>query len=363
MTRLFRAIAALLLLVAAPAFAQVSSGVPQPNFINLLDNGAFDIYQRTTTAVTGITTAATYHADRWAGYSGAATSMSLTNVTSSLPANFTNAEQVQRTSGQTGVLPVCLVQEIPTADVTALQGQPVVLSAWIKAGSGFSAASSLLSFQVPTGTGSDEGLAALISGWAGAATPVNITQAITSSWQRYAVTGTIGATATEAAAQFCFTPVGTAGTADNFTITGVQLSSTNTLQNYERRPYATELNKAYRYYWRLTEPAAGVLVASGAAITTGYCVFTMPLPQTMRAAPTLSFSTQTTSTWEMFDASATPITLSGATSLIQNAFGANTVNTIGLKATGAATPFTAGHGCMLAGAGGANSYLAASADF
>jgi hypothetical protein len=43
--------------------------VPQgPNFRNLLDNSAFNIYQRGTTAVTAINTTATYHADRWAGY-------------------------------------------------------------------------------------------------------------------------------------------------------------------------------------------------------------------------------------------------------------------------------------------------------
>lgn len=366
MIRLFRAIAAVAVLAlsaALPAVAQVSSGVPQPNFINLLDNGAFDIYQRTTTAVTGITTSATYHADRWAGYSGTATSMSLTNITSSLPSNFTNAEQVQRTSGQTGVLPVCLVQEIPTADVIALAGQPVVISAWIKAGSGFSAASSNLSIQLSSGTGTDEGLTTLISGWTGAATPINFAQAITTSWQRYGVTGNVPSTATELAVQFCFTPVGTAGTADNFTITGVQLNRGTTLENYERRPFSVELNKALRYYWRLTEPAAGVVVATGDAITTAYCVFTLPLPMPMRIAPTLSFSTQTTSTWQIYSGSATPITLSGAGALIQNAFGANTANAAGLKATGAATPFTAGNGCVLAGAGGASSFLAASSDF
>ena len=157
------------LALAGPASAQVLYGQATPNFKNLVDNGNFNVYQRTTTAVTGITTTATYHADRWAGYSGTSTNESLTNVTTGLPPSaganpvFTNAEQVQRASGQTGVKPVCIIQEIPTADITPLAGQQVVLSFWATAGSNFSAASSVLNAQVATGTGTDQGLSSFIS--------------------------------------------------------------------------------------------------------------------------------------------------------------------------------------------------------
>lgn len=297
----YGALAALLgtAFLSSAADAQVLPGQGQPTFINLLDNGAFTVAQRSTTAVSSITTTAKYLWDRWAAYSGTATSATLTNVSSALPTGtgtpvFTAGAQVQRANGQTGVLPVCLVQEISTSDLTPIAGQPVTLSFWSLAGANFSAASSNLTVKITTGTGSDEGLATLISGWAGASTAtLNATQTITSSWQRYALTGTLPASATEAAVQICFTPVGTASANDYFQVAGVQLQQGTVPTNFEVRPLAVELQKDYRSFYRLAEPANGAAVnAFGQATGANTNAVTISLPVPMRATtPTITITT------------------------------------------------------------------------
>ena len=353
------------LALAGPASAQVLYGQATPNFKNLVDNGNFNVYQRTTTAVTGITTTATYHADRWAGYSGTSTNESLTNVTTGLPPSaganpvFTNAEQVQRASGQTGVKPVCIIQEIPTADITPLAGQQVVLSFWATAGSNFSAASNVLNAQVATGTGTDQGLSSFISGWTGAATPINYNATLTTNWQRFATTATLASTATEAAVNICFTPVGTAGTNDYFQITGVQLETGSVATNFESIPAGLELTKLQRYDYYIAEPAASLMVGMGNYDAATTCLISIPTAQTMRVAPTVTFGTLSASTWAVITASATPVVLA-STYLVQSPLGANTTNMVTLGATTASK--TAGNGCQLVGAGG-GSYINMSADF
>ena len=236
--------------------AQILAGNNQPNFKNLIDNGNFNILQRGGTSVGTITGTAKYYWDRWAGVSGTSTTTTITNVTASLPAQFTNAAEVQRNSGQTGVVKVCLVQEIPTADITPLAGQPVTLSFWMLSGSNLSSAGGAVVAQLTTGTSSDEGLATWLTGLAGAASAIptaNATVTPTANWQRFAVTGTIAATATEGVVNFCFTPVGTAGTNDYFEITGVQLEQGTVATNFEWIPLGVELAKVQRYYWQWAE--------------------------------------------------------------------------------------------------------------
>lgn len=347
---------ALALAAVVPASAQILPGNQQPNFQNLLDNGAFQIYQRGTANVSGITTSATYHADRWAGYSGTATSMTLANLTTGLPANFQSGEQVQRTGGQTGVLPVCLVQEIPAAAIAPLAGQPLVLSFWAETGSNFSAAGANLSAQVVTGTTADQGLATLISGWAGVATPINAAQPITSSWQRFAWTGQIASTTLEAAVQFCYTPVGTAGTNDYFRVTGVQLQQGNSPSNFESKPIALETVNAQRYFWEQQEVVSGVgAFATCEAVTTtsGRCV--IPLPVTMRVAATAA-CTLGTMTVNIAN-TATALTACAATA------GGSTPGTIELTTT-VASGQTAGQAEVLAsGNSTGGGIISASADF
>jgi hypothetical protein len=283
-----------LALALSPAKAQLTATYANPNFLNLLDNGNFNTYQRGTTAVTGISNTATYHADRWAAFGGASSSITLTNVTAGVPLPFTNAERLQRAAANSNTAAIQLVEEISSADSIPMAGQQVVLSFWAKADGNFSAASGNMTASVVSGTGTDEGLATLISGWTGAATPVTGSVAITSTWTRYAVTGTIGTTATELAVELGFTPVGTAGTTDGIEVTGVQLERGNNPSAFEWRPFSSEFPKLVRNgFYRFSEPASGAGVA-GACQATGatanICNVFLPVP--MRAAtPTITITT------------------------------------------------------------------------
>lgn len=293
----FRHTVAALLLSAAlagPATAQILAGPLTPNPVNVLDNGNLNIAQRGTTAVTSITTTAKYLWDRWAAYSGTSTSTTLTNITSGLPSTFSNAAEVQRVSGQTGVVPVCFVQEVPTSDTIPLAGQPMALSFWAEAGANFSAANGTLTAQIVTGTGTDQGLASLISGWTGAANAVataNAAVTLTTGWQRFAVTGTIPATATEMAVTLCYTPVGTAGTADDFVVTGIQENQGTIAQPFEWRPVSAELKKVQYYAYGFTESATAIQYRGPCmGITTSIDFCTIQLPVAMRKAPTLTLT-------------------------------------------------------------------------
>lgn len=365
LTRHFTAALASLALVAAfavPALAQVVNTYQQPTPVNLLDNGAFNVSQRGTATVSSITTTAKYLQDRWAVYAGTATSSSIGNTTS-VPATFLNGVQVQRTSGQTGVLPVCLVQEIPTSTVDAIAGQPVAFSAWLKAGGNFSAANSLVTIKVSTGTGTDEGLATLISGWTGAAS-TSTTQAITTSWARYGWTTTIPASATEAAVQICFTPVGTAGTADYFQATGIQLNRGTNVLPFEARPQNWELQRAQRFFYQITESASVVGVRATCAMsTTSIANCFIPFPQTMRAAPTMTYTTGFQASATTASTSATACTnVTTTATLTGNAASQTGVLIDCASSAGFGAAGTAGF-LWDVGTGGAAGVIAASADF
>lgn len=275
-----------------PASAQILAGQNEPNFINLLDNGNMNIAQRGTTAVTGVTTTPTYLQDRWAITAGTSTSSGISNVTTGLPTGFTNAVQVQRTAAQTGVVNVCLVQEVPSSEIQPIAGQPITLSFWMSAGANLSSAANAVVAQVTTGTSTDEGLATWLTGLTGAASAIptaNATVTATTTMQRFAVTGTIPATAKEAVVNICFTPVGTAGTTDAIVVTGAQLQRGTVATNFEWRPAGIELSKAQRYYWQWLETASTTnsspFVCSAQSTTVAVCTY--PTHTAMRVAPTV----------------------------------------------------------------------------
>ncbi len=361
-------LAAVVLAATPPADAQILQGQAGPNFKNLLDNGWMNVKQRTVTA-NNITTTAKYLQDRWAVYSGTSTTSALTNITTGLPTGtgtpvFTNAAQIQRNSGQTGVKPVCFVQEIPTADITPLAGQPMTISFWAESGSNYSAASGNLGVQLTTGTGTDEGLATLITGFAGAANAINTNAVLTANWQRFAFTGTMAATATEAAVQLCETPVGTAGTNDYFQITGVQLEQGTVATNLESRPYGVELAKVQRYYFDIVESATVIgwrAPCVGVTTSIDACTVTFPVP--MRVAPTMTYTAGFAATTTNAQSAITACTgLSTYASLTGAA--SSTAGVVVDCATSAGTPAAGVPGNLFdIGTVSASGILQASADF
>lgn len=270
---------------------------------NILDNGAMQVQQRGTGIQTcGTTTipSSAHSADRWGCNvnvtSGAG---SLRVVTTGLPAQpvFNAALTFYRTSG-TLAQPQCVMQEIATTRVTPLQGQGVTLSFYAIGGTAMLAESTTINSYLFTGTGADQGLQtftaspAVTPAWTGIASTQTTAHTVTAAWARYTATYQIPATATEAAIALCWTPTtgGTAGTTDGFIFTGVQLEQGNAVSAFEYRPIEAELMIAQRYYYQVTETAAIFPVAPCAAIDTTHTNCIVKLPQTMRAAPALTFA-------------------------------------------------------------------------
>lgn len=336
-----------LLLGSGAAHAQLSNTVPV--FKSFVDNGNFNTAQRGTTTVTGISNAATYLWDRWAGWTNNASgSVSLVNITSGLPAGFTNGFQLQRASNNAQLTQVCLGQEIPSADVIGQQGQPMALSAYLAAGSNFSAASSQVTLQMIFGTGTDEGLAKALGGIMTGQTNVTSNQVITTTMTRYGMTVTEPANATEAVASICFTPVGTAGSADYIQGTGIQLEQGTTVTQFEWRSKPLELASKLLYYFQVITDngtAATAYPSSGVATATTVAKINVAIP-TMRTAPTVTVSAATSFSGILSSGQADP-----CTSLVKVGTPTTGAFDLSCAVSGSSPTFTAGNGSGLGGAG------------
>ena len=342
-------------------------------FRNYLDNGGLEIQQRGTAATAGGTTAgvttANYSADRFvvdtnvasgAGYSQAVATAPFIGASGSL--------KVYRNSGSL-TQPVCLIQEIPTADATDFQGQSVVFSAQLQALAGLTAANNTVTVSVIYGTGSDEGLKsaftaspAITPAWTGIGVAGTASFNTTTTWTKYS-SGPIliPTTATEAGVEICFTPVGSSsGTTDGFAITQVQLEQGSVASTFENRPIGVELTKDERYFYAINEGTitAGTIMAGGGTAlgTTTTCSIFIPFPVTMRVAPTYT-NALTASTFKLVSASQAATALSTPFSAT---LGANTVYGASINFT--TTGMTAKDSCELVSAAGSGT-MQWSADF
>jgi hypothetical protein len=250
---------------------------------NAVLNSAFQIWQRGTSF---LNPANGYTADRWLGSTAAAGTVSrqVTGDTTNLP-NIQYCLRYQRTAASTSTATLNIAQSFETVNSISFAGKAVTFSFYARAGANYSAASNALVVQLVTGTGTDQNF--YTAGYTGSATPINTSVTLTTTWQRFTVTGTIAATATELGVYFQATPVGTAGAADYYEVTGIQLevgsqatpftTATGTIQG--------ELAACQRYYYRtIASTALRYTVGYNNSASTSETV--MPFPVTMRTAPT-----------------------------------------------------------------------------
>lgn len=358
---------------------QYASGY-QPE--NILDNGAATITQRGTSEATGADTSGcavvSYVVDRWCIDTNVASGAGFGQVKTSSPTpppGFSNVVNVYR---KTGALtqPVCLMQEIETTRFVQLQGKPVIISAYVAALAG-APSGMVVTGYLFTGTGTNQGLGALQSAvgmtaspaltpaWTGIATASQtMTITPTTSFAR-ASSGQIPVpvTATEGAVAFCFTPgAETAGTTNGFSITGMQLEvagpNQTTAGAFQFLPPSTALERAQRYFWQISDPAATVNIPSSCNVTTANTTVKCGvwLPQQMWTAPVTAVATATSfGIWLTAGTAGTCTTLAASAS-------SNTVNNIGVTCTTGGT-IALGTGTNLIGAAVAAGRLNASADF
>lgn len=248
---------------------------------NPIINSNFSVWQRGTSSA--ISTSGTYLADRWQGYravTGSTYSRQTTNDTTNLP-NIQYCARIQRDSGNTSTSALHLQQNFESVNSIPYAGKSIVLSFYARAGANYSSASSALSVQLASGTGTDQNL--IFTPYTGAAYPVNSSATLTTTWQRFTFTGTVATTATELAVLFYYTAVGTAGANDYFEVTGVQLELGSVANTYmpNQPTYQGELAACQRYLQLLTTPHP--MKANGTTTVYGTVNY-----QTMRSTPTLS---------------------------------------------------------------------------
>jgi hypothetical protein len=273
------------------AYGQASQLGNTPAASNPVINGAFDIWQRGTSfSLAASTTAANgFLADRWqtATSTNQACTISRQSVgdTTNLP-SIQYCLRYQRNSGQTGTGGLELTNGFETANSIPFAGKVVTLSFYARAGANYSPTSSLLAVYLITGTGTDQSIWG--AGYTGTATPINSTATLTTTWQRFTFTGTVATTATQIGVDLRMNPTGTAGAADYYEVTGVQLDvgsvalpfrrSGNTLQG--------ELAACQRYYVRFNAATTYQKFGEGVAASTTVAYIAMPLPVEMRVVPT-----------------------------------------------------------------------------
>ena len=260
---------------------------------NYLINGGQDIWQRGTSVAVTAADTNTYTSDRWmarrAGSGGATITRQATGDTTNLP-NIQYCARVSRDSGNTATGAINFTNGFESANSIPFAGKTVTISFYARKGANYSATSSLLSVVLQTGTGTDQNY----WGYTGSAVPLSATVTLTTTWQRFTQTVTLASTATELGLNFQFTPVGTAGAADYYEITGVQLELGSYATTFSRAggTIQGELAACQRYYIRWQGQAYEPMGFGWCWSGTTQAVVALQLPVQMRVPPTaVDFST------------------------------------------------------------------------
>jgi hypothetical protein len=140
-----------------------------------------------------------------------------------------------------------------------------------------------------TGTGTDN----TTGNFTGNAVNTTTNNVLTTSWKRFSITtsAVLATTITQLGVRFVFTPVGTAGAADYFDITGVQVEPASAPSDHEFRDAGEELRRCQRYFSSLTSVSSQNWVGTGIASSTTAPWVTVKWPTTMRTAPVVTTPT------------------------------------------------------------------------
>jgi hypothetical protein len=271
---------------------------------NLVVNGGFDIWQRATTSTVS---SSDYYgpADRWQTVrlsSDTQRTFSRQPVTSSdTPVSgFTYFMRCQRDAATVATNSISMATSFETTSVRRTQNKYVTLSFYARAGTNFSMTSGLRAY-IQTGTGTDGRL--ITGNFTSSATLVDSNNVLTTSWKRFTITtsAAVANTVTQMGINFQFTPVGTAGAADYYDITGVQLETGTAPSDFEQREFGDELRRCQRYFERYEsgyppQNPCNIDVANRPEVILQY--------QRKRTSPTITVSSSTGFTFESLTSSA-----------------------------------------------------------
>lgn len=395
-----------------PADTELSGGQsPQSEAITVAQLGGYDLSQAsrgnalaggdatTNTFVHGTTgstvnTTATYGGPTdWFYWSGTSTNMTVSqdSTAADVPAGYLDSFKMARTSGQTGVVQVCMGQEVESVASYQFQGAVAELDFHARAGANFSGASSNMTAYIIYGTAADEGSSKMAFGlngggggnaaWTGQANATAAVIPISTTLGRYAAIASIPTTAKELGVALCWTPVGTAGTNDYISFAGIQLVRNQTnlgavnatagfscaaggvqCMGFDRKPLNVDVGYQQRYATSIVEGGAAShplfqsMLSNGTSTT---CYGFIPYPVPMRAAPSYS-NALTASTFKLLANASGTMTAAA----LSTPFSAVTDSTTGNGTLGAQLTFTAsglagtvGDTCVLEGIGGGGTIL------
>ena len=259
---------------------------------NKFINGDFNIWQRNTS----FTTDAVYAADRWVASLGTGQGV-FSQLTTSLPSGFKSGVKIQRNASSTNTSFLTVAQALETVLSIPLQSQTLTFSFWAKKGAQFSDANGQAFIRMYSGTGTDQ-TGTSFGGWTGYSEWQNVSAvALTTSWVRYQVTGTVPSNATQVGVRVGYAPSGTAGADDAIYLTGIQLevgpvatpftTATGTLsgelqacQRYFQKSYDTTVNPG-------TSAANGYSYSNLLSVANNSPYLSNPI-KSMRVAPTVT---------------------------------------------------------------------------
>jgi hypothetical protein len=301
---------------------------------NPVINSAFQVWQRGTSFAGG---SVGYTADRWAvGTNGATTTASrqLTSDTTNLP-NIQYCYRIGRNSGSTSTTRIEFCNNFETINSIPFAGKTVTLSFYARKGANFAPVNANeMSFGIYTGTGTDQNL---VQAYTGASFAISAAASLTTTWQRFSVTGTLGATLNELSLYFYYSPTGTAGAADYLEITGVQLEVGSVATQFKTNgaTFQGELAACQRYYWKLTGGGDGDAGNGHYYTSTGAYVLTT-FPVVMRTTPTVAI--ENSANWMVFSA---------GTGRAVSAFAFSTAEPFNFTGSYTTSAATAGNGCWV----------------
>jgi len=301
-------------------------------------NSAYQIWQRGT-SITG-TGSTIYTADRWS--TNASSSFTVTRQATGDTTNLPNIQycaRFQRTAAQTTTTAFSFVQSFETVNSIPFAGKTVTMSFYARKGANYSQASSILPSYLISGTGTDQNYQ---TGYTGTVLTLSNSSTLTTTWQRFTFTGTVAATATELTTYFEYTGVGTAGAADYFEITGVQLDIGSVALPF--RTYAGtiqgELAACQRYYYRMVGTPSGNAFSAGFNDSTTKAVLKEPFKVSMRIPPTALEQSGTATDYAVRHAASAITTCSAVPNFVTATADESTVE------FNVASGLTAGQGCV-----------------
>lgn len=257
---------------------------------NAIINGGMDIWQRGT-SIAG-TSGIPHTADRWQVTRVGATGYTITRQSSgsTLP-EIQYCLRAQRDSGNTNTTLLGAFYSVESVNSIPFAGKATTLSFYVRKGANYSGGA--LTVEFSQGTGTDQNI--ISGGFTGKTNVGSSSVTLTTSWQRVTITGTVATTTTQLGLQFYYTPTGTAGAADYFELTGVQVEYGSVATSFSRAggTIQGELAACQRYYYLANADNPTGVLGLGTYNQNSEAIGFVSFPVSMRIAPTASAASGT----------------------------------------------------------------------